>query len=232
MVRARCTRNNGQCLQVRAALRCVTPYVLASLLCVVGYKVVLLKSWDRWLSSGIDRSEGVPPRPYIFDREAIHVDMHLKDSEPFLSIFLWFCRLILAWLHRTGLQRGKVGSSVAIVCSTLWGHQGLHQPGLISICFTGRSSPGPWRSDLTIYWALGPFVRSFILLVDPGDICPPQAPDLRADFEIISPKIPGPACSLCLWREMLSKQFGKNNFLLSPPALITRELEPCFMLVP
>jgi hypothetical protein len=25
-----------------------------------------------------------------------------------------------------------------------------------------------------IYWALGPFVRSFILPVDPGDICPPQ----------------------------------------------------------
>jgi hypothetical protein len=25
-----------------------------------------------------------------------------------------------------------------------------------------------------IYWAPGPFVRSFILLVDPGDICPPQ----------------------------------------------------------
>jgi hypothetical protein len=49
-----------------------------------------------------------------------------------------------------------------------------------------------------IYWALGPFVRSFILPVDPGDICPPQAPDLRADFEIISPKILGPACGLCL----------------------------------
>jgi hypothetical protein len=100
--------------------------------------------------------------------------VHLKDSESFLSIFLWFYRLILAWLRRTGLQRGKVGSSVAVVCSTLWGHPGLHQPGLMSICFTGRSSPGPWRSDLTIYWALGPFVRSFILLVDPGDICPPQ----------------------------------------------------------
>jgi hypothetical protein len=25
-----------------------------------------------------------------------------------------------------------------------------------------------------IYWALGPFVRSFTLLVDPGDIYPPQ----------------------------------------------------------
>jgi hypothetical protein len=49
-----------------------------------------------------------------------------------------------------------------------------------------------------IYWALGPFVRSFILPVDPGDICPPQAPNLRADSKIISPKILGPACGLCL----------------------------------
>jgi hypothetical protein len=47
-----------------------------------------------------------------------------------------------------------------------------------------------------IYWAPGPFVRSFILLVDLGDICPPQAPDLWVDFEIIGPKILGPACGL------------------------------------
>jgi hypothetical protein len=46
----------------------------------------------------------------------------------------------------------------------------------MSICFTDRSSPGPGRSDLTVYWALGPFVRSFILPVDLGDICPPQTP--------------------------------------------------------
>jgi hypothetical protein len=32
--------------------------------------------------------------------------------------------------------------------------------GLVSIRFTGHSSPGPRRDDLTIYWALGPFVRS------------------------------------------------------------------------
>jgi hypothetical protein len=25
-----------------------------------------------------------------------------------------------------------------------------------------------------IHWALGPFVRPSVLLVDPGDICPPQ----------------------------------------------------------
>jgi hypothetical protein len=49
-----------------------------------------------------------------------------------------------------------------------------------------------------IHWALGPFVRSFTLPVDPGDIRPPQAPDLRADFKVISPKILSPACNLCL----------------------------------
>jgi hypothetical protein len=80
-----------------------------------------------------------------------------------------------------------------------------------------------------IYWALGPFVRSFILPVDPGDICPPQAPDLWVDFEIIGPKILGPACGL---QEMLYRQFGENDFLLSPSALITRKLVLCLTLVP
>jgi hypothetical protein len=88
--------------------------------------------------------------------------------------------------------------SVVLTCSTLLGRLGSHRSGLVSIRFTGHSSPGPRRDDLTIYWALGPFVRSFILPVDPGDICPPQAPDLWVDFEIIGPKILGPACGLCL----------------------------------
>jgi hypothetical protein len=88
--------------------------------------------------------------------------------------------------------------SVAVTRSTLLGHLGSHRSGLALIRFTGRSSPGPRRDDLTIYWALGPFVRSFILPVDPGDTCPPQAPDLRVDFEIIGPKILGPACGLRL----------------------------------
>jgi hypothetical protein len=30
--------------------------------------------------------------------------------------------------------------------------------------------------------------------VDPGDIYPPQAPDLWVNLEVINPKIPGPAC--------------------------------------
>jgi hypothetical protein len=45
----------------------------------------------------------------------------------------------------------------------------------MSICFAGCLSPGPRKNDLTIYWALGPFVRSFTLLVDPGDNYPPQS---------------------------------------------------------
>jgi hypothetical protein len=53
---------------------------------------------------------------------------------------------------------------------------GLHRSGLVSTCSADYSSPGPRKNGLTIYWALGPFVRSFTLLVDPGDICPPQLP--------------------------------------------------------
>jgi hypothetical protein len=34
-----------------------------------------VESWGGWLSSEIDRSEGVPPRPYIFYRGALHADM-------------------------------------------------------------------------------------------------------------------------------------------------------------
>jgi hypothetical protein len=54
------------------------------------------------------------------------------------------------------------------------GRPGLHQSSLMSFCFAGCFSPGPRKNDLTIYWALGPFVRSFTLLVDPGDIYLPQ----------------------------------------------------------
>jgi hypothetical protein len=79
----------------------------------------------------------------------------------------------MAPLHG-GSSAGKLdlscGHSLDVV-----GHPGLHQSGLMSICLAGCLSPGPRKNDLTIYWALGPFVRYFTLLVDPGDIYPPQA---------------------------------------------------------
>jgi hypothetical protein len=60
------------------------------------------------------------------------------------------------------------------------GRPGLYQSGPMSICFAGCPSQGPRKNDLTIYWALGPFVRSFTLLVDLGDICPPQPHSLQS----------------------------------------------------
>jgi hypothetical protein len=102
------------------------------------------------------------------------------------------------------------------------GHPGLHQSIPMPICFAGCPSPGPRKNDLTIYWALGPFVGSFTLLVDPGDIYPPQAPDFWVNLEVINPKIPGPTC----------RRFEENDFLLSPPALITRKPKLCFVFVP
>jgi hypothetical protein len=70
-----------------------------------------------------------------------------------------------------------------------------------------------------IYWAHGPFVRSFILLVDPGDIRPPQAPDLWVDFEITGPKIQGPACSFLILIRNNSKvsPLGHCSWTLSDP---------------
>jgi hypothetical protein len=126
----------------------------------------------------------------------------------------------MAPLHG-GFSAGKsdlcCGRSLDVV-----GRPGWHQSGLMSICFANCPSPGPRKNDLTTYWALRPFVRSFTLLVDPGDICPPQALDLWVNLEVISPKIPGPAC----------RRFEENDFLLSPPALITRKPKLCFVLVP
>jgi hypothetical protein len=77
--------------------------------------------------------------------------------------------------------------SVAIYLLDIVGRSGLHQSDLTSLCFVGCFSLGPRKNDLTIYWALGPFVRSFTPLVDPGDIYPPQLPS----SDIASPN--GPA---------------------------------------
>jgi hypothetical protein len=92
------------------------------------------------------------------------------------------------------VREGRI--TAVITARMLLDRLGLHRPGLVLICLTGRFSQAHEGDDLTNYGALGPFVRSFILLVDPGDICPPQAPDLWADFEINGPKILGPACGI------------------------------------
>jgi hypothetical protein len=77
-------------------------------------------------------------------------------------------------MYGAPVREGRVAA--VIIARVLLGRLGLHRPGLVLICLTGRSSQAHEGDDLTNYGAFGPFVRSFILLVDPGDICPPQDP--------------------------------------------------------
>jgi hypothetical protein len=63
---------------------------------------------------------------------------------------------------------------LGFTCSTLWAVRVCFNPVLRLLCFVDCLSSGPRKNDLTIYWAFGPFGRSFISLVDPGDIYPPQ----------------------------------------------------------
>jgi hypothetical protein len=120
----------------------------------------------------------VPPRPYILDRGAVHVDMITTSSLKVVNLLSLSLRnprrLIFAWLRCMGLRRGKVGSLLRFTRSTMWVVRVCTNPVLRLLCFVGCLSPGPRKNDLTIYWALGPFVRSFTPLVDPGDIYPPQ----------------------------------------------------------
>jgi hypothetical protein len=55
-----------------------------------------------------------------------------------------------------------------------------------------------------------PRARPSHLLVDPGDIYPPQAPNLWDEFEIISPKILGPVYGFCymVWFLLLPMGLG------------------------
>jgi hypothetical protein len=88
-------------------------------------------------------------------------------------------------LYGVPAREGRV--TVVITCSKSSGRLGSHRSGLTSICFTGCSPSGPRRDDLTINWAFGSFVRSFILPVDPGYICPPQRP---LTVPLVPPRLP------------------------------------------
>jgi hypothetical protein len=70
------------------------------------------------------------------------------------------------------------------------------EPGSIQSCVDPfRQRLLPWPTKGRPCEVMGPksFTRPSSLLVVLGDICPPQAPNLCVDFEIIDPKILGPA---------------------------------------
>jgi hypothetical protein len=69
-----------------------------------------------------------------------------------------------------------------------------HLEDIVKSCFWGPSEDkGPQQGPK-------PLARPSCLLMDPRDICPPQAPNLWVDFEIISPKILDPARMFIMWR--------------------------------
>jgi hypothetical protein len=76
-------------------------------------------------------------------------------------------------MYGAPVREGRV--TAVITARMLLGRLGLHRPSLVLICLTGRSSQAHEGDDLTNYGAFGPFVRSFILLVDLWDIYPHTA---------------------------------------------------------
>jgi hypothetical protein len=140
-------------------------------------------------------------------------DVYLSNSESTELIFLQSCRLILIWFRCPRWSRGRIGSELWI---TLKPHEppwpafahSLRRPILPAVL--------PWPTNGWPCETIGPrpFARPSSLLVDPGDICPPQAPNLLVDFEIIGPKILGPACGFDF-------HFGDGRFERAP-------VERCF----
>jgi hypothetical protein len=73
-----------------------------------------------------------------------------------------------------GPLRGKVGSLLRSLLKSI----GPSGPASIRPCVNPlywTFLPGPRRGDLADYWAHGSLARYLVLLVDPGDIRPPQA---------------------------------------------------------
>jgi hypothetical protein len=130
---------------------------------------------SRWLMSELC-SRGCPLGViYSIVGHYMRIDnnVRLSNSEPTELIFLLFCRLIIIQLRRLRPQRGRNGSLLWIMLEFI-GPPGLE---LIQSCadpfcltFLPRPTKG-WPCETT-----GPrlFARSSSLLVDPGDICPPQ----------------------------------------------------------
>jgi hypothetical protein len=94
-------------------------------------------------------------------------------------------------MYGAPVREGRV--TVVITARMLLGRLGLLRPDLVLICLTVRSSQAHEGDDLTNYGAFGPFVRSFILLVDPGDICPPQP------SQVIGPTCTNPCLDGLRW---------------------------------
>jgi hypothetical protein len=171
-------------LQDRAALRGVIPYFLVWIFMwwVTGEFSSMkdAREWSRWLMND-SPFDGVPPRPYISDRGALTCvydnDVSLCNSELTELIFLQSCRLNLIWFRCPRWSCGRIRSKLWITFKS-------HEPSWPALAHSLHRSilPAvlPWPMKGRSHETIGPrpFARPSSLPVDPGDICPPQAPNL------------------------------------------------------
>jgi hypothetical protein len=91
----------------------------------------------------------VPPRPYIFDRGAIHVSMITTSSRRIVNLLSLSLRnprrLILAWLRCMGASARESRVSVVICSFDVVGRPSLHQSGLLSSLLCWLSFPRPTK---------------------------------------------------------------------------------------
>jgi hypothetical protein len=129
----------------------------------------------------VDGNDRVPHGPYILNRGVLHVYMTitclLNNSEPTELIFLQYCRLSLI---RPDIQGRHTRGSRAVATDSARA-DGLPWPE--SAAFSGRPTPPVVLARPTKGWSCEvtgprPRARPSCLLVDSGDICPRQAPNL------------------------------------------------------
>jgi hypothetical protein len=105
-----------------------------------------------------DHSEGVPPRPYILDRGALHADMITTCAYEIVNhLSLSSYNSADPSLLGSVVRGSSVGRSghCCDYCSSLLGRLGLCGPGLVLIRSTGRSSQAHEGRTLRIMGPLG-----------------------------------------------------------------------------
>jgi hypothetical protein len=135
--------------------------------------------WRR--ANEIDENDGVLPGPYIDDRGALLTYMMimylLTNSEPTEPIFRKSYRLIPDPPRHSRVPGARSRT-------VTWDSARFEGPsGLESIAFSDWPIPPVVFARPTKRWLCGvtglrPHTRIFRLLVDPGDICFPQTPNL------------------------------------------------------
>jgi hypothetical protein len=106
----------------------------------------------------VNRLEGVPLGPYILDRGALHVDMVTTCAKVIANLLSLSSYSSADSSSLSSNVRGPCAGRSGYCCdhrSNLLGRPSLHQPGLVLIRSTGRSSQAHEGMTLRIMGPLG-----------------------------------------------------------------------------